>query len=312
MRASPPVLAVLVNPNARGVRRDPALRARLRALATRAVHRETTAADLPALADELCARGASLVAICGGDGTGQTTLTALARAYRGRGRPPPRIALLGGGTMNTIARNLGVTGPPDRVLARLVRRLDAGAPLPTVTQPLLAVDGRLGFLFAGALGARFLELYYEAREPGPARAALLAARVSASALVGGALTARLFSPADVEIAVEDEPPRRLAARLLVASTVVDVGVGMRVCPRAGHAPGRFHLVASALPPAVMARRLSAVRAGQPLPAEGTIDRLAARVALRFDGEEPYTLDGELFRARSLVVEIAEVLSLVRA
>ena len=54
----------------------------------------------------------------------------------------------------------------------------------------------------------------------------------------------LFSPADVTLTVDGEALPTEAYRLLVASTVPDVGMGFRVPWQAGREPGRFHLVAS--------------------------------------------------------------------
>jgi len=305
-------LAVLVNPRARGARRDPELASRLAAIiAARGEVITTSTETLAEVCQGLCARGVSLVALCGGDGTGQATLTELIRAYRAAGRALPSFALLRGGTVNTVARNLGIRGEPATILARIVAALDRDGALPTITQPILSVNGRHGFLFAAALGARFLELYYEAEEPGPARAAYLAARVSGSALVGGALTALLFRPARVAITIDDEPPLQLDARLLVASTVADVGVGMRICPRATALPDRFQLIASGLLPREMARQLPAVLAGRALVGSPHIDRLAARVRLTFSTEEPYTLDGDLFRATSIELALDDTITIVR-
>jgi diacylglycerol kinase family enzyme len=313
MRARKWRIAVLVNPRAGTPRRDPGLADRLAAiLVGRGEVHATSPATLPGLADTLC-RGLHLVALCGGDGTGTATLTELARAAQAAAVPLPPIALLGGGTMNTVARNLGISGSPEALLRRLVIAAESAA-LPTVAQPLLTVNGRRGFLFAAALGARFLELYYEAETPTPARAARLAAYAAASAALGGALARRLFRPAEVQIVADGEPARSLAARMLVASTVVDVGVGMRICPRATAAPDRFQLVASGLPPSAMARQLPAVLAGQPLVGAPALhlDRLARRAELRFAADEPYTLDGDLFRARVVTLELAERISVVRA
>ncbi len=307
------MLTILANPRARGVRRDPGLPARLAEIARGHGEVITTAGDeLSSISAGLAARGVSLVALCGGDGTGQAVLTELCRAYAACARPLPRIVLLRGGTINTVAANLGVHGTPEALLARLVDRIRRKLPLPVVMQSLLEVDGRLGFLFAAALGARFLELYYDHPSPSPARAAALAVQISASALVNGARARQLLAPLPVELELDEAPPLRMdGLRVLVASTVIDVGIGMRLCPRAGEDASRFQLVASALSPAQMALQLPAVRAGCPLEGAPHLDPLVSRATVRFASDEPYTLDGDLFRARSLKIAIGPRLSIVR-
>ena len=235
----------------------------------------------------------------------QSTIHALAGEYG----PALRVALLCGGTVNTIARNLGVHDAPDAILRRLVAAIDRDA-LPVVRQQLLSVGGQRGFLFAAALGARFLQLYYDG-VPSPARAARLAARVAGSAAIGGPLARRLFHPAGVTITHDEAAPRRADARVLIASTIRDVGVGMRMCPRAFDSD-RFELVASGMPPAHLAQPHPGGPRRPHTKGSPHLDVLATRATLRFDDEEPYTLDGELYTARELTIARAERISIVRA
>ena len=305
-------VVVLVNPNARAMRADPRLAARLAVMSEGIAEVIVTEQpDLPRLAQTIVERQVQTLALCGGDGTGQAVLTALMRARRPARLP--RIALLRGGTVNTIASNLGVRGSPESLLAALCMRLRAGSPLPTMRQEVISVEGRVGFVFAAALGARFLELYYDHPRPSLSRAIVLAAEVAWSALVSGRVAERLFQPTDVRAILDDNREIVVpAARLIVASTLTDVGVGMRICPRARDLPGHFQLLVSALSPNAMARQLPAVRAGRALVGDNHLDAIVARAELTFPDEEPYTLDGELFRGASLDVRSAGALEIVRA
>src|SRR5258705_1895955 len=97
---------VLINANARSVRRDPALVARLARLASRervAVSASVDEID-PALAS-LLDRGIDSLVVVGGDGTFPHTLTRLLR--RGDRVALPAIVPTRGGTVNTVARSLG-------------------------------------------------------------------------------------------------------------------------------------------------------------------------------------------------------------
>ncbi|NOY28109.1 MAG: diacylglycerol kinase, partial [Oligoflexia bacterium] len=106
------------------------------------------AADLYAGLD--AGRPVDLVCINGGDGTLAHTLSALARTW---GETPlPAIALLRGGTMNTIAHGIGLSGKPPAILRRLLHRHAQGQAQPTTTRHLMRIrDGlgvdRYGFLF---------------------------------------------------------------------------------------------------------------------------------------------------------------------
>lgn len=326
------MIAVLVNPRA-GVARDPRLHDRLRQLLREggvapdnlvvSVGREALEGELAGLLQ----RAPRALAVCGGDGTLSAVADALC-AIRARSPSPsvkgdlPPLAPLRGGTVNTIAANLGVRGRPEALLRALLRRLvvdsvqrsgapGIGTPLPSRPASLVRVHwddqpARHGFLFAAAMGARFLDTYYQ-QAPGLLSAALLTLRTTVSTAVAGPLARRLFAetPAELQVAAApDEPLRPVplgGLRLFLASTVPDVGMGMRVTWRGGRDPGRFHVVASRLPLGAMALQLPRVLAGRPLAgrADQHLDQPAARAVLRFAAPEPCTLDGDLFRASEL-------------
>jgi diacylglycerol kinase family enzyme len=303
-------IAVILNPNALGVRRAPGLAARLERVLHGAgeVVVTRTPAELSQAARRLHRDGVDLVAACGGDGTNLSTITELVGAW-GRDHLPT-FAILRGGTVNTIAQNLGIHGRPEEILARLVSRAAAGA-LPTVGQDLLEVNGLYGFLFAALMGARFLEAYYGGVRPGPTWAGVLAARTIASSLVQGRFARWLFSPVELALTVDDEPVPLEAYRLLVASVVRDVGIGMKVTWQAGHEPERFHLVASGLSTTSMALQLPRVLSGRPLAGAPHLDRLAARARIRFAQPQTYTLDGDLFRATEVALAVGPRVRIAR-
>jgi len=310
-------VGVVVNANALGVRRRPGLVDCARELVgQRGEVVETHSPDeLDDVARGFAERGVELVGICGGDGTNLAVLTALVGAYRRGGLPRlPLVALLRGGTVNTVAQNLGISGAPDELLARLVRDLDERT-LRTRPQDLLEVNGRFGFLFAAAMGARFLEAYYDTPRPGPMWAGLLAARTVGSSLVTGPFARKLFAPLAVELEVDGAPVPIGPLRLFICSTVPDVGIGMRVAWQAGTVPGRFHLVASRLSTVAMALQLPSVLTGRRLRSwrrDRHLDRLATRVQARFAEPEVYTFDGELYRERELDIRIGPRLDIVIA
>jgi len=292
-------IGVILNPNALGVRRRVGLRARLYALldGIGELVETPTPADVDAVVRRFLDARVEVIATCGGDGTNLSTLTALVHAA---GERLPTFALLRGGTVNTVAENLGVRGEPEQLLARLVNALRAGDVHP-VGQDLIEVRlpdraPMFGFLFAAAMGAKFLEAYYGGPITGPAWAGVLAARTIGSALVVGPFARWLFSPVDVELEVDGERVRDPARpRLLLASTVPDVGIGMKVTWQAGRQPGRFNLIASSLSTVTMALQVERVLAGKPLRGNPHHDVQAREAVMRFSRPEPFTLDGELFR-----------------
>jgi diacylglycerol kinase family enzyme len=304
-------IGVIVNANARGPRIDPRLGGRLRAtLGNRGELRETRSAEeLEAAIDHFVRLDCDLIATCGGDGTNLSTLTQVVSRL-GHERLP-RLAILPAGTVNTVAKNLRVGGRPEEILGRLVRRMDAGEPLPEIEQDAIEVNGRCGFLFAAAMGARFLEAYYAGPVQDVLWATLLATRIVGSCLVQGSYARWLFASVPVELEVDGEPIGSHPARLVLASVVPDVGIGMKVTWQAGKVPRRFHLVVSALSTTSMALQLHKVRAGRPLDGRPHLDRLARDVVMRFREPSVYTLDGELFHEERVHVRMGPRVRIVK-
>jgi diacylglycerol kinase (ATP) len=305
---------VIVNTTARRNAGQPNLVERLRHAGQGAavVHGTATLAELEVAARAIAARGSDLVVLSGGDGTFMAGVTALARAF-GEGRLP-RLSLLPGGTVATVARNWGITGDPITLFERLLRDRDR---LRFVPRPTLRVSGetgagvtgageaeeRLGFIFGTGLVASFFEVYYARGAGGYAGAARIVARIFAESFWGGALARRVLDPLPCTIEVEG---RRLAPEawsLVCAAVVRDLGIHMLVTYRAGEDPSRPHLIASPLSSRQLGPRAPRVLAGRTIGGSGHFDDLVRDFVVRFPGHEPgpYVLDGDMLRARAVRV-----------
>ncbi len=311
-------IGVIVNPNARVVARDRGLARRLREVlrGEGEVVETHSPAELSQAIDRFAERGCDLVASCGGDGTNLSTLTQLVRRHGADALP--RFAILRGGTVNTVAENLAIDGRPDEILGRIVARRRNGDPPLEVGQDLIEVtpasSGGLrlyGFLFAAAMGARFLEAYYGGPVQGAGWATALAARTAWSSLVQGPFARWLFEPIDVELWADGERLPIDRVRLLCAAVIPSVGIGMKVTWRAGSRPHRFHLVASAITTTSMALQLHRVLAGRPLDGDPHVDRLVGEATVRFPTPQTFTFDGELYREREVSLKIGPRIYIVR-
>jgi diacylglycerol kinase family enzyme len=289
---------VLINANARSVRRDPGLVERLRRLATPERTALTTRLDevAPAIAS-LLERDIDALALVGGDGTWPHTLTRLLDGRDASALPP--ILPTCGGTVNTIAHSLGARGAPDAQLARLLR----GELSERVRAPVsVSADGAppvFGFLFVNGVGVRFLELYY-AGATGAAGAFAVVARLSGSALVAGPLARRTFAPFAAELEVDGRrvDPRRFT--VIAAAAVRHIGLGFAPFYSAGSDPERIHLATTAASAVQLVRELPALRAGS---RGRSLDHFPCRHAtLRLAAAMPWSLDAEMFEpARELAI-----------
>jgi diacylglycerol kinase family enzyme len=264
----------------------------------------STLAELETAAGAIAARGSDLVVLSGGDGSFMAGVTALARAFGER--ELPRIALMAGGTVATVARNWGEVGDPIEFVRAILR--DPGSLEPTV-RPTLRVretasggaTERVGFIFGTGLVARFFDVYYADGARGYGGAAKIVARIFVESFWGGAYARRVLDPLPCTIEVDGRRLAPPAWSLVCAAVVKDLGIHMLVNYRAGEDPSRVHLVASPLSSRALGPRAPLVVAGKRIGGPGHFDDLVGGFVVRFDGEGPYVLDGDVLRAREVSV-----------
>jgi diacylglycerol kinase family enzyme len=311
---------VVANLNARGLAADSHLSGvRARCARGVALHETRSVDELADVAEVILADAPDLIVLAGGDGTFMSGVTALTHALErsgARGAALPKIGLLPLGTVGTIARNFGERGEP---LALLGRWLDAPTRVAALPRPTLRVradtrDGvadRIGFIVGTGLVARFFEVYEAGGAKGIPLAGRIVARVFAESFTGGPLAEQILSPLPCVLEVDGEVQPIAGVSLLCAAVVRDLGLGMKVCYRAGERADRFHLVASSLPPAKLGPRAPLVVMGRSIGGDRHVDALVERFVVRFpDADGPWVLDGDMFRAKSFTVTAGPVVPIV--
>src|SRR5215470_977396 len=104
-----PGIGVITNPRSRANLRDPSKARKLGYLIGSHGSAQATKSldDLYRVCEEFKKERIDVLGISGGDGTLHHTLTAMIRTYGDELALPP-VAILRGGTMNTIARSFGI------------------------------------------------------------------------------------------------------------------------------------------------------------------------------------------------------------
>jgi diacylglycerol kinase (ATP) len=298
-------IAIVLNPSAGGLHCYPERRVDgLRSIAgAHAVLFSTGDRDLiEAVADGVRERGVDTVAIIGGDGTVSNVLSALHRAFAGASLP--RIALLRGGTMNTVANSLGIAR---REPEELLRRLLAARTSQSVRRATLKVNGRVGFLFSTGIMVGFLKVLYRSPKlkQGPLGALSLLGKGSWQAVRGGKLIEEIETPLRATLRIDGElhPPRRYT--VLGAATVEQVGLGFRPFTRAGECLERFQVFAFHGSTQSLVRQLLRIRRGQPIAKGLGFDPMTRQLQIETAGEPiTYALDGDVREADTrLLVEV---------
>lgn len=307
-----PGIGVITNPRSRANKRDPGAMRRLGYLLGSRGEAAATLSldDLYRVAEEFKKADIDVLGINGGDGTIHHTLTAFLRTYGDA--PLPLVAILRGGTMNTIANSLGIKGDPPRMLFELVDRYHAGLGFDVFENPVLAVGDAWGFIFGNGLIFNFLDAYYGTGHPSPSTAASLLGRAMASAAIGGPLARRITRRFHARVTVDGVPWACDDFLAVTAATVEQLGLGSRPFYRARERADAFHLLGIHAPSAAsIAVEIPRVFLGRPLRRDKVIDTLAREVIFEAPQLE-YIIDGDTYRAPDrLRVALGPSLRLIR-
>ena len=299
-----PGIAVVSNPRSRQNRQDPALSGQMSYMLGKKgkVAQPRDRAELVEQARQFREDGVDIVAVNGGDGTLHVVLTAFIEAYGND--PIPPVAILRGGTMNTIAGGLGVRGSPAEILSALLLRFHTEQPMPLAERSILRVEGgekpEYGFLFGNGILSNFLEEHYAVHEPSPFTAAMLFGRAILSALVGGALIQRISRPADCEVEVDGHtwPSKRYLT--VAAGSVDDIGFGFRPFYESLRHPGRMHALGFACGPVALVKSLPRIRMAMPIEDPEIYSAVPTRMVLRAERPIPIMIDGDFHPAGQVV------------
>jgi len=297
-------IGVVLNPKSRHNLRDPRAASRLaRTLGDHGVVREARSIDeLYRIAEDFRRDAIDVLAISGGDGTNHVTLTGFLDVYGGA--TMPQVALLRGGTMNTVANSVGVRrGRPEGLLGRLIRGYAqrASAPLEDVERhvmhiaPLGGGKAHYGFLFGTGVVAGFLAEYYRDRNPTPLVAAKTLVRAVGSALVGGETIRRMARPFVGSVALADGArwPER-AYLTVTAGTIAHIGLNFKPFWRYAEHPAAFHILGIYASPTSVVAELPRIHRAEPMRGGKAFEALADRAVVRgAGGPVSYMIDGDL-------------------
>jgi diacylglycerol kinase family enzyme len=309
-----PGIGVVLNPRSRRNLRDPHAADRLaRRLGHAGVVRQANSIDeLYRIAEDFLRHDIDVLAISGGDGTNHVTLTGFLDVYGGH--TMPQVALLRGGTMNTVANSVGVRhGRPEGVLGRLIRDYaqQASMPLENVERHVMRIapaDGskaHYGFLFGTGVVHGFLSEYYAGGDPTPLVAAKVLARGVGSAMIGGQTIRRMAKPFRGSVTLGDGNCWEERDYLAVAAgTIAHIGLNFKPFHRYDELPGRFHMLGIYTSPWSFVKDMPRIHRGEPMRPGKTFEAVSTRALVRSaDGHMRYMIDGDLHDARG-EIEVA--------
>ena len=292
-------IGVVVNPRARYIKRHPAAIERLRRILGGRGELVTSRAvdEVDGIVARFKREGVDVVAIVGGDGTAGIMARGIVAVYGAAAAAPP-LAMLRGGTMNTVANALRLPrGKPEEHLTRLLERTGSGVLPPVVWRPTLVANGRLGFLFGTGAFYTFLEQYYRAGHDNPSAVTAVETitRAAASVLTRGDFARRIVTPHVASVVHDGVALGARAYLALAAGTVAEVGLGFTPFPQTDRHPDAFQFITVHGRPVDVVADLPRVWLGRGLrPLNG--DSFIARevVITPRDGVVDYMVDGDLY------------------
>lgn len=243
------------------------------------------------IAEECRRERIKALAIHGGDGTLHHALSAFIPAYSGTDLPP--VALLRGGTMNTIARCLGFKGLSETILKRLVGTVERKELFDVVRANTLKVNDRYGFIFGLGFPVNLLKAYYTGGGRGRSKTIRVLLEILFSMIQKGAAYNGFFHPFEAKIWVQGErlPGRSYTAFL--GATVKEVGLGFKPTRRAAQREGFFQCLC--MGPQRIGLNALRLLLGMDLTGEKPMDRLASRSVIMLERPSDMQIDGEIFK-----------------
>lgn len=291
-----PGIGLITNPRSRVNLRDPGRARRLGYLIGSHGTAEATKSldDLYRVCEEFYKERIDVLGISGGDGTLHHTLTAMIRAYGDAPLPP--VAILRGGTMNTIARSFGIFGESPRLTFELVDRQRRGLlhEIPSFSRTILQIGDKYGFIFGNGIIYNFLHEYYATGKPSPATAAQLIGRAAGSTLFRTALARRIYKRFVARVVCDGD---RWACEdfITVAAAVVEqIGLGFKPFRRCNERADGFALLGIHTDAVGFVAELPRILAGQPMRRDKVIDRVAQVVTFESDEKLEYIIDGDTY------------------
>jgi diacylglycerol kinase (ATP) len=304
-------IGVITNPRSRVNKKDPSRMRQLGYLlgsqgspyATRSLD------DLYRAAEEFKRAEIDILGINGGDGTIHVTLTAFAQVYGAT--PLPKIAILPGGTLNTIAHGIGLRGKPQDVLYEVIERYHAGEELRFVERNLLKINDKYGFIFGNGLIANFLQAYYATGRPSPLTGARLVVRTILGAFFRTRFVKNLARRWQGQVTVDGEVWARPDYTTVTGATVTEIGLGFKPFYRAVEKPDEFALLGIHCSAVSLSVEVPRIYRGQPIRRDKVISQTARKATLAAEEPFAYAIDGDIYPAvNEVVLEAGPRLKLV--
>ncbi len=288
-------IGVILNPYARGNRRDPGRAQRFSAiLGDDGEVRATKDLDeLEAALRDFHDHGVKVLAVCGGDGSLYHVVSRAVRIWGEANLPP--FSIISGGTINNIARTLGIRrSRPAAALSQLVANHRRGRPHLLKSRQLLIINGSdYGYIVGAGAVVNFLNLYYGWGKRGSVGALVLFVTLGLSWILRTGLIKRVMQPIEADILCDGQRLPFDQFTILIGSSITHLGLGVKPFYLSDKEAGAYHFIAGTSTAGQLLSRLWCFFRGRPCGLDSLYDGSARSVSIRFAVPQAITINGEI-------------------
>jgi diacylglycerol kinase family enzyme len=295
-------VAVISNPKSKANRKNPALVESLAYVLGEAgpLEQPGDLGGLERVVRQLREREIDVVCVNGGDGTLHKALSAIVKVYADGATGEalqrvrlPKLAILKSGTVNTMARNVGVRASARDMLAHVVESWHGRRPLQIEERTAVVVNGEsAGFLFGTGVLYRFMKMYYEGGDPSVLKALRLVGQVVGSAVFGGTLAHDLFAADTARVTADGRRWPEEAFPAIAVGGMNDLGLGFELFHAAKGHPGYIHALGIMGPPVSVVKVLHRVYLGKPTASPRIRDEVVRELIIEGEAARGFMMDGD--------------------
>jgi diacylglycerol kinase (ATP) len=285
-------IGVILNPHSKRYKNDPHKLDRMAFIVGERGHfRATQDLDnLSEVAHQFKKKEIDILALSGGDGTNHCVLTSLIDAYGDQ--PLPKVALLRGGTLNTVATSCGIWGDPEKNLMKVIYDYHADKEMKKVSVYPMCVNGSYGFIWGCGVIYRFMDSYYGGGSPSPLQAAWTLTKSISSSMLNAKFARRLFRRFDGEVIADGKKWPYANYTAIYAGSIEQLGLNFRVFYHADDE--HFHGVAFSMPPRNILRYVPKMFLGRSSGCPDLIEEPCKEMIIKLEEAQGYTIDGDMY------------------
>lgn len=257
------------------------------------LHKPKDLESLQVVINNIHAQSGDILCIHGGDGTIHQVMTALWRAY-GTHTPYPKIALLKGGTMNNIARNVGVTFWSNA--KQLLMALAENQPVHTsIHHPIVVDESQSGFIYGSVALAPFMDVYETGPErPSPWKGFKMFLRTLLSVIFNTKYSQDILTPKTLGLQFDQEHITAQPYTMLGVSSIADVGFYFRPFYQTLRKSDVLQCLAMTCSAMHIVWNVPKLALGLPTNSPSIIDRTGKHIVMEYTEPLRYTIDGDLY------------------